>query len=50
MMLPQTCSPVILPLVQKRQKRKEHLHAHPPKLENVKMEVGKEAMRLLHAK
>jgi len=36
--------------VQKREKRKKHLHGHPPKLENVKMEVGEEAMRLVHAK
>jgi len=32
--------------VQKHQKRREHLHGHPPKLENVKMEVGEEEMRL----
>jgi len=32
--------------VLKHQKRKEHLHGHPPKLENVKMEVEEEDMRL----
>jgi len=31
-------------------KNEKYLHGHPPKLENVKMEVGEEVMRLLDAK
>jgi len=33
-------------LVQKREKRKENLHGHPSKLENMKMEAGEEEMWL----
>jgi len=36
--------------MQKHEKRKEHLHGHPPKLENMKMEVGRDEMRLVMLK
>jgi len=36
--------------VQKREKRKEHLHGHLPNLENVKMEVERDEMRLVMLK